>query len=192
MRPLTAIISMISSGTTASADERQRRVHFDHHDDHPAQHHQRRDHRENPVHRDRLEREGVVGDPHHQIADLAPPMERQRQPLQMIEHLRAQLVDHPLADRNRDVIIHYVQYRQRHVQHYQRRRTPPSAIAARVSAASRAFAISGTPRNTLSITIFSGHGLSTSPATGQRHRRQRNRQPPQMRTHAANTSSRKA
>ncbi len=62
-------------------------------------------HLEDPVHRDGLNREGVVDDAHHQVADFAAAMESEREPLQMIEQLRAQIVDHPLADRNRDVVV---------------------------------------------------------------------------------------
>src|SRR5690348_14190783 len=54
----------------------------------------------------------------------------------MLEHFRAQIVDHPLADRNRDVVVEHIDKTEHHVEHYQpyagrdqqmRRRKPADA-----------------------------------------------------------------
>ncbi len=100
--------------------QRESRVHPYHHDEHAGEQDGRGDNRENPVHRDGLEREGIVGDPHHQVADLAPAMEGERESLQVVEHLRAQVVHHPLSDGNGDVVGGDVENPERDIDHDQR------------------------------------------------------------------------
>src|ERR1700731_1315232 len=46
-------------------------------------------------------------------------MEREREALEVVEQLGAQIVDHPLPDRNREVIVENVDQPERHVQHHQ-------------------------------------------------------------------------
>src|SRR6266849_5822661 len=46
-------------------------------------------------------------------------MEREREALEMVEQLGAQIVDHPLPDRNREVVVENVDQPECHVQHHQ-------------------------------------------------------------------------
>ena len=99
----------------------EHRIDRDHHQQHPDQHHQRLHDRQQPVHHHGLHREAVRGDAHHQVADLLPAVEGQRQALQMRIEPGAQIVDHALAEADREPIVDQVERTgSQHDQHQRR------------------------------------------------------------------------
>ncbi len=72
---------------------------------HPAEQHGGRQDRQYAVHDHRLNGKAVGGDPVEQIADPLPAMKGEGQPLQVRVEGAAQIVDHPLPDPDRRVIV---------------------------------------------------------------------------------------
>ena len=70
MRRFIAAMASEQERDDRERDQRQRPVEPHHHDHHADQQHDRREDREEPVHGQRLDGEGVGGEPVEQIADL--------------------------------------------------------------------------------------------------------------------------
>jgi hypothetical protein len=82
----------------------QHRVVAHHDHEHPDEHQRRADQRKGPVHHDALDRVGVGHHPEEQVAGLLLVVEPERELLQVGPDRDAQVVDHPLAHVDREVV----------------------------------------------------------------------------------------
>ena len=85
--------------------QRQCRIERQQNDEHAAEQHGGRQDRQHAVHDHRLDGKAVRGDPIEQIADPLPAVKGERQPLQVSVEGAAQIVDHPLPDADRRVVV---------------------------------------------------------------------------------------
>src|ERR1700722_758361 len=102
----------------------------------------------------------------------------------MIEQARAQLVDHPLADRDRDVVRHHVEQAQQRVQDDEADARRDEELAARHRGNPRAHERSSA-QNVIDYD-FERPRLEHFGRGGKQHAGNRNRETAEMRTHPAN------